>query len=46
MVGKFCIIVINLFCLNNLNEDVKILLEYGDIEMGYVCCLLGFEGEV
>lgn len=46
VVGKLCIIVINLFCLNNLNDDVKLLVEYGDIEMGYVCVFLVLEGEI
>lgn len=45
VVGKFCIMVINFLCLNNLNDDVKLLVEYGDIEMGYVCVLLVFDGE-
>ena len=31
--------------VNNLNEDVKILLEHGDIEMGHARCLLALEGE-
>jgi ParB family chromosome partitioning protein len=31
--------------LNNLNEDVKRLLEHGDIEMGHARCLLALEGE-
>ena len=36
----------NLLRLNNLNNDVKILLEHGDIEMGHARCLLALEGEV
>lgn len=46
VVGKLCIIIMNLLCLNNFNDDVKLLVEYGDIEMGYVCVLLVFDGEV
>ena len=44
-VGKSRTTVKNLLRLNNLNEDVKILLEHGDIEMGHARCLLGLEGE-
>lgn len=44
-VGKSRTTVTNLLRLNNLNEDVKILLEHGDIEMGHARCLLGLEGE-
>ena len=44
-VGKSRTTVTNLLRLNNLNEDVKILLEHGDIEMGHARFLLGLEGE-
>ncbi|WP_194442913.1 ParB/RepB/Spo0J family partition protein [Pseudoalteromonas simplex] len=44
-VGKSRTTVTNLLRLNNLNEDVKILLEHGDIEMGHARCLLALEGE-
>ncbi|QTH70354.1 ParB/RepB/Spo0J family partition protein [Pseudoalteromonas xiamenensis] len=43
-VGKSRTTVTNLLRLNNLNDDVKILLEHGDIEMGHARCLLGLEG--
>ena len=45
-VGKSRTTVTNLLRLNNLNSDVKILLEHGDIEMGHARCLLALEGEV
>ena len=45
-VGKSRTTVTNLLRLNNLNNDVKILLEHGDIEMGQARCLLALEGEV
>ena len=45
-VGKSRTTVTNLLRLNNLNNDVKILLEHGDIEMGHARCLLALEGEV
>ena len=44
-VGKSRTTVTNLRRLNNLNSDVKILLEHGDIEMGHARCLLALEGE-
>ncbi len=44
-VGKSRTTVTNLLRLNNLNSDVKILLEHGDIEMGHARCLLALEGE-
>ncbi|WP_394193848.1 ParB/RepB/Spo0J family partition protein [Pseudoalteromonas atlantica] len=44
-VGKSRTTVTNLLRLNNLNDDVKILLEHGDIEMGHARCLLALEGE-
>ncbi len=44
-VGKSRTTVTNLLRLNNLNEDVKRLLEHGDIEMGHARCLLALEGE-
>lgn len=44
-VGKSRTTVTNLLRLNNLNDEVKILLEHGDIEMGHARCLLALEGE-
>lgn len=44
-VGKSRTTVTNLLRLNNLNDDVKRLLEYGDIEMGHARALLSLEGE-
>lgn len=43
-VGKSRTTVTNLMRLNNLNEDVKLLLEHGDIEMGHARALLSLEG--
>jgi ParB family chromosome partitioning protein len=43
-VGKSRTTVTNLLRLNNLNDDVKIMLEHGDIEMGHARCLLALEG--
>lgn len=44
-VGKNRATVANLLRLVNLNADVKLLLEHGDIEMGHARALLGLEGE-
>jgi len=44
-VGKSRTTVTNLLRLNNLNEDVKKLLEYGDIEMGHARALLALNGD-
>ncbi len=44
-VGKSRTTVTNLLRLNNLNEDVKLLVEHGDIEMGHARALLALEGE-
>lgn len=44
-VGKSRTTVTNLLRLNHLNDDVKLLLEHGDIEMGHARALLGLEGE-
>ncbi len=44
-VGKSRTSVTNLLRLNNLNEDVKLLLEHGDIEMGHARALLALSGE-
>lgn len=44
-VGKSRTSVTNLLRLNNLNDEVKILLERGDIEMGHARCLLGLTGD-
>jgi ParB family chromosome partitioning protein len=38
--------VTNLLRLRNLNDDVKRMLENGDIEMGHARALLGLEGTV
>ena len=35
----------NLLRLNNLNDDVKLLVEHGDIEMGHARALLALEGD-
>jgi ParB family chromosome partitioning protein len=45
-VGKSRAAVSNLIRLNNLNEDVKILLEHGDIEMGHARALLALDGDL
>ena len=44
-VGKGRATVANLLRLMNLNDEVKRLLEHGDIEMGHARALLGLEGE-
>lgn len=43
-VGKSRTTVTNLLRLNNLNDDVKTLLERGDIELGHAKVLLAVEG--
>ena len=45
-VGKSRTTVSNLLRLNNLNNDVKILVEHGDIEMGHARALLALTGEI
>lgn len=45
-VGRSRTAVTNLLRLNNLNEDVKLLLEHGDIEMGHARALLALQGDV
>ena len=45
-VGKSRTTVTNLLRLNNLNEEVKILLERGDIELGHAKVLLAAEGQL
>jgi len=45
-VGKSRTAVSNLLRLNNLNDDVKTLLEHGDIEMGHARALLALEDDV
>lgn len=45
VVGKSRVSVSNLLRLNGLNEPVKRLLEYGDIDMGHARALLAIEGE-
>jgi ParB family chromosome partitioning protein len=44
-VGKSRATVTNLLRLNGLNEDVKVLLEHGDIEMGHARALLALANE-
>lgn len=44
-VGKSRTTVSNLLRLNTLNDDVKVLLERGDIDMGHARALLGLNGE-
>lgn len=44
-VGRSRATVSNLLRLRNLNEDVKRLLENGDLEMGHARALLALEGE-
>jgi len=44
-VGKSRVTVSNLLRLNTLNDDVKVLLERGDIDMGHARALLGLGGE-
>ena len=44
-VGRSRAAVSNLLRLRNLNEDVKRLLENGDLEMGHARALLALEGE-
>ncbi|WP_153915773.1 ParB/RepB/Spo0J family partition protein [Shewanella sp. TC10] len=44
-VGKSRASVSNLLRLNSLNEPVKRLLEYGDIDMGHARALLAIDGE-
>lgn len=45
-VGKSRTTVANLLRLMQLNSDVKLLLERGDIELGHAKVLLGVEGEL
>lgn len=45
-VGKSRTTVTNLLRLNNLNDEVKTLLEHGDIEMGHARALLSLEGDI
>jgi len=45
-VGKSRTTVTNLLRLNNLNDDVKTLLEHGDIEMGHARALLALEADL
>jgi len=44
-VGKSRTTVSNLLRLNTLNDDVKLLLERGDIDMGHARALLALDGE-
>lgn len=43
-VGKSRVTVTNLLRLNQLNDDVKLLLEHGDIDMGHARALLALDG--
>lgn len=43
-VGKSRTSVTNILRLNHLNDDVKLLLEHGDIEMGHARALLALDG--
>lgn len=43
-VGKSRTTVSNLLRLNTLNDDVKVMLERGDIDMGHARALLGLSG--
>jgi ParB family chromosome partitioning protein len=45
-VGKSRTTVTNLMRLNSLQDDVKRLLEYGDIDMGHARALLSLDGNV
>ena len=45
-VGKSRTTVSNLLRLNNLNDDVKVLLEHGDIEMGHARALLSCDASM
>lgn len=45
-VGKSRTTVTNLLRLNSLNEDVKTLLEHGDLDMGHARALLGLSGDL
>lgn len=45
-VGKSRTTVTNLLRLNSLQDDVKRLLEYGDIDMGHARALLALDGDV
>ena len=44
-VGKSRTAVTNLLRLNNLNDDVKRLVEYGDLDMGHARALLALNGD-
>ncbi|MFI3245105.1 MAG: ParB/RepB/Spo0J family partition protein [Ferrimonas sp.] len=44
-VGKSRSAVTNLMRLNNLNDEVKTLLEHGDLEMGHARALLALSGD-
>ncbi|WP_299493962.1 ParB/RepB/Spo0J family partition protein [uncultured Shewanella sp.] len=44
-VGKSRVTVSNLLRLNSLNDAVKKMLEYGDIDMGHARALLAIEGD-
>ncbi|MEE2024427.1 ParB/RepB/Spo0J family partition protein [Alkalimonas mucilaginosa] len=44
-VGKSRTSITNLLRLNQLNDEVKLLLEHGDIDMGHARALLALDGE-
>lgn len=44
-VGKSRTSITNLLRLNQLNDEVKVLLEHGDIDMGHARALLALDGE-
>lgn len=44
-VGKSRTAITNLLRLNSLQDDVKTLLEHGDLEMGHARCLLALENQ-
>lgn len=45
-VGKSRTTVSNLLRLNNLNDEVKVFLENGDIDMGHARALLSLDGDI
>jgi ParB family chromosome partitioning protein len=45
-VGKSRTTITNLLRLNNLNSEVKTLLEHGDIEMGHARALLALDNDI
>lgn len=45
-VGKSRTVITNLLRLMNLREDVRTMLEHGDLEMGHARALLGLNGDI